>query len=45
MFVGAKYKATVNREGFNQSQLLVMCESPNQETVRGKLQIELFAAP
>ena len=45
MFVGAKFEATVNGKGFNQSQLLVMCEIPNGETIRGKLQIELFAAP
>jgi hypothetical protein len=45
MFVGAKFKATVNRKGFNQSQLLVMCEIPNRDTIRGKLQIKLFAAP
>ncbi len=44
-FVGTEYKATVNGEGFNQSQLLVMCEVPNHETVRGKLKIELLAAP
>jgi hypothetical protein len=45
MFVTAKYMFTVDGEGFNQSQLLVMSEMPNQETVRGKLQIKLFAAP
>ncbi len=45
MFIGAKFEATVNGKGFNQSQLLVMCEIPNRETIRGKLQIELFAAP
>ncbi len=42
---GTKFEATVNGKGFNQSQLLVMCEIPNRETIRGKLQIELFAAP
>ena len=44
-FVGAKFEATVNGDGFNQSQLLVMCEIPSQETVTRKLQIELLAAP
>jgi hypothetical protein len=45
MFVGAKFEAMVNGKGFNQSQLLVMCEIPNWDTIQGKLQIELFAAP
>ncbi len=45
MFVGAKFEATVNGKGFNQSQLLVMCEIPNRDTIRGKFQIKLFAAP
>jgi hypothetical protein len=45
MFVGAKFEAMVNGKGFNQSQLLVMCKIPNWDTIRGKLQIELFAAP
>jgi hypothetical protein len=45
MFIGSKFEATVNGKGFNQSQLLVMCEIPNWETIRGKLQIKLFAAP
>jgi len=45
MFVGAKFEAMVNGKGFNQSQLLVMCKIPNRDTIRGKLQIELFAAP
>jgi len=45
MFIGAKFVATVNGKGFNQSQLLVMCEIFNWKTIRGKLQIELFAAP
>jgi hypothetical protein len=45
MFVGTKFEAMVNGKGFNQSQLLVMCKIPNQDTIRGKLQIELFAAP
>jgi hypothetical protein len=25
--------------------LLVMCKIPNRDTIRGKLQIKLFAAP
>ncbi len=45
MFVGTKFEATVNGKGFNQSQLLVMCKIPNRDTIRGKLQIELFVAP
>ncbi len=45
MFIGAKFEATVNGKGFNKSQLLVMCKISNRDTIRGKLQIELFAAP
>jgi hypothetical protein len=45
MLVGAKYRAIFNEEGFNQCQLLVRCDILNQEIVRGKLQIKLFAAP
>jgi hypothetical protein len=45
MFIGAKFEATVNGKGFIQSQLLVMCKIPNWDTIRGKLQIKLFAAP
>ncbi len=44
VFVGTKFEAMVNGKRFNQSQLLVMCEIPNQDTIRRKLQIELFAA-
>jgi hypothetical protein len=45
MFIGTKFEATVNGKGFNQSQLLVMCKILNWNTIRGKLQIQLFAAP
>jgi hypothetical protein len=45
MFISTKFEATINTKGFNQSQLLVMCKIPNWDTIKGKLQIELFAAP
>ncbi len=45
MFISAKFEATVNGKGFNQSQLLVMCKIPSRDTIRGKLQIKIFAAP
>ena len=42
---GAQFEATLNGDGFNQSQLLIMLEVPTQEVVSAKGPIHLLAAP
>ena len=42
---GGQYEATMNGEGFNQSQLLLMLEVPTQEMLALKTPIPLMAAP
>ncbi|KAL7546895.1 hypothetical protein ACHAWF_010225 [Thalassiosira exigua] len=42
---GALFEATINKDGYNQSQLLIMLDVPSKETIKKKAPIELYAAP
>ena len=42
---GAQFEATLNGEGFNQSQLLIMLEVPTANMIMLKTPISLLAAP
>ena len=42
---GAQFEATLNGDGFNQSQLLIMLDVPTQEVISMKAPIHLLAAP
>ena len=42
---GAQFEATINGDGYNQSQLLLMLSVPSEEHIMMKTPIELMAAP
>ena len=42
---GAQFEATLNGDGFNQSQILIMLDVPTQEVISMKAPIHLLAAP
>ena len=42
---GATFEATLNGDGYNQSQLLLMINVPTQEELNSRLPITLMAAP
>ncbi|KAL7539846.1 hypothetical protein ACHAXR_009663, partial [Thalassiosira sp. AJA248-18] len=42
---GAVYHATINGEGYNQSQILVMLDVPTNEDIELKKPLKLFASP
>ena len=44
-FRGAQFEATLNGEGYNQSQLLLMLDVPTENAVKKMVPIELMAAP
>lgn len=44
-FKGATFEATVNGNGFSQSQILLMLEVPTREAIENNWDITLFAAP
>ena len=44
-YVGGKYIATINGEGYAQSQLLLMDVLPSEEQLKKKSEIVLLASP
>ena len=44
-YVGGKYIATINSEGYAQSQLLLMDVLPSEEQLKKKSEIVLLASP
>lgn len=44
-FEGAQFEATINGQGFFQSQLLLMTRLPSEEQVRNKSPIQMFVSP